>query len=201
MPAEPTADATAPAATPVAEAAPSTTPTVPAVTLVEEVTAMPAVEMTEAQAATCVVKVGDTFPQISAATFSGEAKQLAELLGPRLTVVAFWNASNPYAVWELKRVGELIAMPLTDAGVSVVAINCGDPAELAQQTAAASPEKVVQLIDPQRAAFAQVATARLPRVYLLDASGKVLWFDLEYSQETERSLMQAVHFALQGSGG
>ena len=33
---------------------------------------------------------------------------------------------------------------------------------------------------------------RMPRVYVLDADGKIVWFDIEYSQSTQRELKQAI---------
>ncbi|MFH1924704.1 MAG: hypothetical protein ABIP48_33040, partial [Planctomycetota bacterium] len=56
------------------------------------------------------------------------------------------------------------------------------------------------LLDPDGALFARVATEKLPRVYLLDADGKVLWFDLEFSRTTRDNLVQALQVALGESG-
>ena len=53
-----------------------------------------------------------------------------------------------------------------------------------------------QLIDAEGAAFDQVATSKLPRVYLLDPSGKILWFDIEYGTATRRDLEQAIRAVL-----
>jgi hypothetical protein len=36
----------------------------------------------------------------------------------------------------------------------------------------------------------------LPRVYLLNASGKIIWFDTDYSQASRRNLMQAIQVLL-----
>jgi hypothetical protein len=53
------------------------------------------------------------------------------------------------------------------------------------------------LSDKDGAAHKQVATSKLPRSYLLDPSGKILWFDLEYSPTTRRDLAQAIRFTLE----
>ncbi len=37
---------------------------------------------------------------------------------------------------------------------------------------------------------------KVPRVYLLDAKGKILWFDVEYSRATREDLVQGVRVAL-----
>ena len=44
------------------------------------------------------------------------------------------------------------------------------------------------LMDPGGNYFAQVATERLPRIYVLDHDGKIAWFDVDYSETTRRIL-------------
>ena len=53
----------------------------------------------------------------------------------------------------------------------------------------------VNLLDADGKAFAQVGSERLPRVFVVDPAGKILWFDIEYSQTTRRELHQALHAA------
>ena len=52
--------------------------------------------------------------------------------------------------------------------------------------------KISCYFDPDKAFFSKVAASTLPRVYLLDAAGKIIWFDTQYTQSTRRNLMQAV---------
>ena len=59
-------------------------------------------------------------------------------------------------------------------------------------------EKV--LMDPQGKALAQVATRYLPRTYLVDAAGKIVWFDMEYSPSTRRQLIQAIECTVDEPG-
>ena len=49
-----------------------------------------------------------------------------------------------------------------------------------------------QLLDHDGKAFNQVGMTKLPRVYVLDGSGKIAWFDIEYSQSTRRELKQTL---------
>ena len=55
------------------------------------------------------------------------------------------------------------------------------------------------LVDADRAYFRQVATEKLPRTYLLDRNGKILWFDLEYSRSMRRELQNAIQYYLRDS--
>ena len=51
-------------------------------------------------------------------------------------------------------------------------------------------------MDPQGKALAQVATRYLPRTYLVDSEGKIVWFDMEYSPSTRRHLLQAIEYSM-----
>ena len=52
------------------------------------------------------------------------------------------------------------------------------------------------LLDADGAGLGRVATEKLPRIYLLDPSGSILWFDIEYSESTRRELKNAIHWHL-----
>ena len=55
------------------------------------------------------------------------------------------------------------------------------------------------LIDADATYFKSVATEKLPRTYLLDQEGKILWFDIEYSQSTYRELLKTLDVLTAGS--
>jgi hypothetical protein len=52
------------------------------------------------------------------------------------------------------------------------------------------------LCDPEQSLLARVAPGKVPATYLLDAAGKVLWFDIEYSRSTRRELAEAIRYTL-----
>jgi peroxiredoxin len=158
---------------------------------------MPGVVLSDQHAALCKVKVGDQFPTLELPDVSGAKKSLNELYGPKLTLVLFWNGKQPTAIEELSDLTRYFLPRFADKGLAVVAIDSGDEAatagELSQKAGAAYPV----LSDADGAALKQVATSKLPRSYLLDSSGKVIWFDLEYSPTTRRDLAQAIRFTLE----
>jgi hypothetical protein len=59
---------------------------------------------------------------------------------------------------------------------------------------------IPSLLDSDGAAFGQVATSLLPRTYLLDAAGRIVWFDLEYSRSQRLELHNAVYHQLKQGG-
>lgn len=156
----------------------------------------PVVAMSDAHAKTCLVNVGDPFPELKLAELGGSEEELSQLRGKKLTVVVFWNTKKVYAAEQFTRLKEEVSAAYSKFGVSVVAINVGDSPEAVKRLAQEYEIDFPCLLDPSGEAFKQVAKDKLPRTYLLDASGKILWFDLEYSQGTRYELNNAVFFYL-----
>jgi len=159
---------------------------------------MPAVSLSEAAEVECRgYRDGKVMPEIELADVEGTPQQLHGLLGEKLTVVFFWKDSDDAyertdaedALWFL---GEKIAKPLAEKGVAVVTVNVGDTTEAAGERLAAAEISLPTLLDAERALFSQVATTDLPRVYLLDPEGAILWFDPEFSETTRDHLLMGI---------
>jgi peroxiredoxin len=133
---------------------------------------------------------------VDLADLKGQRRTLGDLLGKKLTVIAFWNAKQPTALDELADLEPKFGQRFSPDGVSVVGINSGDDPKLAAELADHARCSFVNLSDADSKALAEVGAPKTPRTYLLDASGKILWFDIEYSRTTRRELAQAIRFAL-----
>ncbi len=157
---------------------------------------MPSVLMTDREAKTCQVKVGDTLPDVRLPKPDGGEELLKDLYGQRLTVVFFWKATQPYSVEELGDLQHLVADRFADKQVKVVGIDVQDEPQVVQEKIAAEKVAYPNLIDTTGSAFAQVATNLMPRTYLVDPQGKILWFDMEYSRSTRRDLLRAIRATL-----
>jgi hypothetical protein len=138
--------------------------------------AVPEVVLSEGHAKQSVVKVGDAFPEVSMTGQGG----IAPLAGKKGTVVAVvrgngWQAKTLLADLKLDVTG-----PYGESGIAAVAVGVG-----AQPQA---PDGAVATSTTQSEADAKLGPGRMPRVYVLDAAGKVVWLDLEYSLATRREL-------------
>lgn len=158
---------------------------------------VPEVHLPEALAATCLVKVGDALPDATLPDLNGKATELRSRFGAKLTVVCFWKSDNVYAIEELRDLQKLTSAPGMDQGVRVVAINEGETPKPAADAFQATGATFPCLLDPDGSYFRKVATDKLPRTYLVDAQGKILWFDIEYSLSTQRDLPQAIRAVLE----
>jgi peroxiredoxin len=150
---------------------------------------IPPVIMSKGHAALCKVKVGDTLPDISLPTLSGgEQTRLSSLYGDRATVVIFWSSDRRMAREQLADMGPEVVERFGKLGVAVVGIAVGPEAAMLKAAKGDFPN----LLDADGKAFALVGTEKLPRTYVVDPQGKILWFDIEYSLGTRRELQQAL---------
>lgn len=158
---------------------------------------MPAVTLSEEDANTCLVKVGDSLPEIKLTGFDDKEHTLKDLYGSKGTVVIFWSTSkSAYSTTALEDLNHQAAM-MSNKGIKMVGIHRGEK-ELGATAALESKIAFPQLSDVDGAALAKVATnKKLPRVYLLDANGKIVWFEMIYdTTNTSRVLEEAVKVLL-----
>ena len=78
--------------------------------------------------------------------------------------------------------------------VKVITAHVGGSAARTRVQTGDAADKIVSLVDEERQLFDKFANQRVPRVYLLDAQGRILWFDVEYAPATVRSLRQALSY-------
>jgi peroxiredoxin len=157
---------------------------------------VPPVVMSEQHAATCLVKLGDTMPDARLPDLAGKEQDLSNLLGDKLTVVFFWTGTNRHSVDELHDMAIKVASPLAPLGVRVVGICERDTASVARRTSEKAGVSFPVLLDASGTFYERLATAGMPRTYLLDATGKILWLDIEYTRATRRDLREALRALL-----
>lgn len=160
-------------------------------------TTMPKVEMTESLRATCRVGEGDPLPDGQVRNLEGKSVAVRSLLGEKATVVFFFTRGETRraqltAQAALHDLQKDVAEVYAAEGVEVLAVDQKNAdAEVAELAAAAGVTFPV-LTDPAGRYFGTIATKELPRLYLVDPEGKILWFDIGYSETTRRSLKQAL---------
>ncbi len=156
----------------------------------------PSVVMSQQHTDACLVKMGDQFPAIQVAGLDGQ-QQPVVTNGTHYTLVVLWTSQQRYAREQYRRLPRevLPILPGPDR-VRLVAIHVGDKAETVRQLTENSDPRIQNLWDRDGRAWHALAKDRLPRTYLLDPSGKVVWLDNEYSLSTVRELTNAVHFLL-----
>jgi peroxiredoxin len=164
-------------------------------------TTIPKVAMTEEIRSACLVHVGDVMPSAELQGIDGKPHALESLAGEKLTVVCFWAAASPRqrlaTVAMLEELTQEVVEPFGNRGVRVAAVNVGDSPANVREDVEKAKAAFPCLLDSKGDLFAKIAKdRRMPRIYLLDADGKILWFDVEYSRPTQESLTQALRVIL-----
>ncbi len=157
---------------------------------------VPKVLLSTAHAEMCVVKTDDRMPAIKLPTTDGEVVELSGLFGEKLTVVCFWKSDRALAQSQLADLGPDVVEKFSDDGVKVIGIAVEETPESAEVLTRKVGVKFPTLVDSDGQAFSQVGKVKLPRTYLLDAKGTILWFDIEYSRSTRRELNSAIRAVL-----
>lgn len=157
-----------------------------------EPTSVPPVLLSAQHQDLCHVKVGDAMPEIELPKVGGGNAKLADLAGKAATVVVFWKADRQMALDELADLGPDVVDKLGERGVAVIGIAVDQSAADVSAVIKSTDAKFPQLVDADGAAFAKVGAKKLPWTLVLDAGGKIVWFDLEYSLATRRELQQAL---------
>ena len=159
-------------------------------------TTIPKVTLSGELAATCVVKVGDQLPDGTLADTTGKTQTIRKLFGSKLTVLVAWDIESEYARESLEDLDADVAKPYADKGVKVVGVNLGNPVDKVREAVQAAGAAFPILLDAKGDYFAKLAKGKALRTYLVDAQGKILWFDVEYSRSTRRDLLHAVDAVL-----
>ncbi len=167
---------------------------------------MPEVVMPADLLATCLVKVGDAMPEGELPDVQGRKQTIRGLAGPKLTVVLFWSSEDSYSPSEtlystkaLADLQPLVAEPYAAKGVQVIGVSEKATPQATLNAVKDASARYPVLVDADGSYFAKVAKEKLPRIYLLDAGGKILWFDVEYSDSTQRQLIAGIKAALEKS--
>jgi peroxiredoxin len=80
--------------------------------------------------------------------------------------------------------------------VRIIAINSTDTATVMKNALNQLKPQFSCVADIGGKLIKEVGVEQTPRTFLLDAAGKILWLDLEYSRTTRRQLRQALQAAL-----
>jgi len=136
--------------------------------------------------------VGEAFPAIKLPLLGGETTDLATLRGADATVILFWHPDRWMARTALVDLERDVVKKYAADRVAVIGIAVHQPSGAAQEIINRSHATYPQLLDTAGEALSKVGTYALPRLYVLDAAGRVVWFDIEYSEGTRRELEQTL---------
>ena len=153
---------------------------------------IPQVLLAKSHAKLCTVNVGESFPLASLPRLGGDTEDLGKFLGKPANVVLLWTADPWMSRTALIDLENDIVRNADLKGVGVVGIAVGQSSQQSRQSVQDLKLSFPQLLDTQGEFFSKVGSVALPRIFVLDAEGKVVWFDIEYSEGTRRELLQTL---------
>lgn len=158
----------------------------------DKAVAIPAVQLTVGHDTLCHVRVGNKMPTLALPSLDGVERDPDELFGDKATVVVLWQGNRPMTRTLIADLGPDILERFSKKGIAVVGVAIKQDMETTRQQLTATKAVFPVLLDVDGAVFAQVGKKMLPRVYVLDVEGQIVWFDIEYSQATRRELGQTL---------
>jgi hypothetical protein len=153
---------------------------------------IPPVCLSTLHAKWCVAKVGDAFPDIELPQLNGQSVKLSTLYGKRATVVLYWSADRWMSRMALEDLVSFVAGEHDPQQVAIVGIAVRQPAAAARRRLNQTKVIFPQLLHTNATALAHVGSVALPRLYVLEPTGNIVWFDIEYSESTRRELAQTL---------
>jgi peroxiredoxin len=163
---------------------------------------MPKVALSEAHAKLCRIKVGDTLPTLTLSDGQGKSAPLATQFGTALTVVAFVRLTDPSAVELLDDLERFVVPVFESRGVKTVGVAVGAAPNAVAEAIKKKNIRLTLLSDADGRALEQLTTDAArpgPWIYLIDKTGHVVWFDIEYSRSTRRDLQVALTLLTQST--
>jgi thioredoxin-like negative regulator of GroEL len=134
------------------------------------------------------LEVGQPVGDHTLATPGGGARQLADTLGPRATVIVFWATWSPRSSEALGDLQALRAM-YGGRGLALVTVNVDGPGHDTAPAAggAGLGPAVVQLIDADLSLYDAWGVVAVPSLVLLDGGGRVAALSSGYSRSARET--------------
>jgi peroxiredoxin len=158
---------------------------------------MPAVLMSQGHRETSKVFVGDMLPDAELPDLSGKKRRFSSDYGKKLTLVCFFGGRLSSEEQLLLDLTPEVVDQFDKSQVAVIGIGVGRPTDAVAEQMKKLGVKFPIFVDTDRKAYDAVAKTYLPRIYLIDAAGKILWLDLEYSATTRRQIDEAIRSVLE----
>jgi peroxiredoxin len=153
---------------------------------------IPPVSLSTLHAKWCIANVGDVFPEVELPQLNGQPVKLSTLYGKQATVVLYWSADRWMSRMALEDLVSFVVGEHDPQQVAIVGIAIRQPAAAVRRRLNQAKATFPQLLDTNGAALAHVGSVALPRLYVLDPTGNIVWFDIEYSESTRRELAQTL---------
>lgn len=158
----------------------------------------PKADMTEEERqieATTLVKVGQVAPDFSVEMLDGRTIKLSELRG-KVVMLCFWATWCPPCRQEMAHLQEGVIDHFAGKDLVVLPISRGEKREVVEKFIADNGYTFGVGLDPERAIYDMYASNFVPRTFIINKAGRVVYRVAGYDEETAEAVNAAIAKAL-----
>ena len=158
----------------------------------------PTAEQQDEQAeveATTLVKVGQVAPDFSVEMLDGRTIKLSELRG-KVVMLCFWATWCPPCRQEMAHLQEGVIDHFAGKDLVVLPISRGEKRDVVEKFLADNGYTFGVGLDPERAIYDLYASNFVPRTFIINKRGKVVYRVAGYDEETAEAVNAAIAKAL-----
>lgn len=158
----------------------------------------PTAEQRDEQAeveATTLVKVGQVAPDFSVEMLDGRTIKLSELRG-KVVMLCFWATWCPPCRQEMAHLQEGVINYFAGKNLVVLPISRGEQRDVVEKFIADNGYTFGVGLDPERAIYDLYASNFVPRTFIINKRGKVVYRVAGYDEETAKAVNAAIAKAL-----
>lgn len=138
-----------------------------------------------------VVKTGDMVPDFKVKMFEGKEINIKDLRG-KVVLINFWAVWCPYCVQELAVVQKEIIDRFKGKDFVFLPISREDTYEKIDAFRKEKGHKFPMGMDSDRSIYNMFAKSSIPRNYVIDKSGKIVYMDKGYNVEMFKELVKII---------
>lgn len=145
--------------------------------------------------ATTLVKVGQEAPDFSVEMLDGRTIKLSELRG-KVVMLCFWATWCPPCRQEMAHLQEGVIDHFAGKNLVVLPISRGEKRDVVEKFLADNGYTFGVGLDPERAIYDLYASNFVPRTFIINKRGKVVYRVAGYDEETAKAVNAAIAKAL-----
>ena len=145
-------------------------------------------------AETTLINAGDIAPDFTAEMLDGSRVTLSELKG-KPTLLIFWATWCPPCRLELSKLQEHIIDPYGDR-INVLPLSRGEERSVVEEYISKMGYTFAVGLDSDQSIFNKYATNYIPRCFVIDAKGKVLYSGVGYDDVVAMEVEESIEKAL-----
>lgn len=142
-----------------------------------------------------LVKTGMEVPDFTVKMFDGQTVQMKELRG-KVVLLNFWATWCPPCRMELARVEKDIIERFKNQDFVFLPVSRQDSYDKIKAFREQTGYTFPMGMDPDRKIYSQFATASIPRNFIIDKTGKIVFMEIGYSEESFKKLIETIEKTL-----